>query len=144
MQSAIAERRTGTPFNGLWVVSAPWAHLAWEDYALLLLDLTTEVPGVPAPIIYLEGATHELQVYALQQGKPIPLLTSDTNTWKLSLLRPMNHGFQFCASSDCLATIRIQDIAEMIEERSLSPDTDFRRDWDDLFQDGFPLRQKAS
>src|SRR5689334_15922965 len=48
----------------LWVIEAPWARPAWHSYALMLAHLRP-TPHLHPPKIHLDGATHELWLYAL-------------------------------------------------------------------------------
>lgn len=123
-----------TPAFGMsWIVFAPWAHPVWHSYVVLLYDLTTEIPDQPAPVLYLDGATHELMVFALDPSHPAepPVHT----------LAPANHGYQFRADSNEAARDRVVALLEMIAAGTLSPDTDYRLSWDARFADGVSLLQ---
>lgn len=131
----------GKPFGATWLITAPWAHPAWSQYALLLYDLTT--PADPAPQVYLDGATHELLLFALDPSNPIPVMTAAALVadCQFRLLEPPNHGYQFKAESDAAAVARLQQVVDEIEARRLSPDTDFRAAWNTLFNDAHSLRR---
>jgi hypothetical protein len=124
-----------TPYSAVWYVDAPWAHPLWRQYALFLVDLTTET-GTP-PLLYAQGVTHEVDVWAVDPKLPVTDI-DDRNT--AHLLTPQNHGYQFRAESDAAAEARIADLVRRIELRDLSPDTDFIRTWDAIFADGASLR----
>ncbi|NTD85443.1 hypothetical protein [Agrobacterium tumefaciens] len=122
-------------FGKTWIVNARWAHPIWHSYAVLLYDLTTNIPGAPTPAIYKDGVTHELMIYALDPDFP-----DDPPTHMLS---PANYGYQFYAETDQAAEARIVSILRLIEAMQLSPDTDFRSAWDSLFLDGVTLHMKG-
>ena len=61
-----------------WVIRAPWANPLWHSYALHLLHLRP-LPGFGPPRIFLQGATHEIALFALD---PV---------WKLDLLQMPRH-----------------------------------------------------
>ena len=87
------ERSTSTSvFGKRWIVEAGWAHPLWHSYAVILLDLTTEIQGSPA-IIYRDGMTHEVHVFALDPDKPVEP--------PVHILHPANHCYQR-AGSVCL------------------------------------------
>jgi hypothetical protein len=131
----IAEARTPTrPFNATWIVDAPWAHPLWNQYAILLFDLTT--PTTEKPYIFMPKATHEVQVWAIDPDQHIDRL-DNTNLYG-KLLRPVNHVYQFRAGSDELALSRCSILRHAIAMKQLNPDTDGRRQWDLLFRDGKP------
>lgn len=132
------EAADGQPFQATWLVSAPWAHPLWHSYAFLLYDLTT--PLEKPSFKKREDVTHEMLVYAMHPDRK-PHVASDMKDWNLDgcCLRPANHGYQFAAPSHEAAHTRIAALVEMIEGQRLSPDTDFRRDWDSLFADAETL-----
>lgn len=122
-------------FGKTWIVEAGWAHPVWHSYVVYLYDLTTEIPGLPAPVIHKDGVTHELLVYALDPAQP--------NDPPVHILQPANHGYQFKADSNEAATARVVALLEDIEAKNLSPDTDFRRVWDAYFLEGVSLHMKG-
>lgn len=122
-------------FNKSWIVEAKWAHPLWHSYLVMLYDLTTEIPGQPAPLIYRQGMTHEIAVVALNPDYP-----ADPPTHHL---KPANHIYQFLAHSDDAAVERVVALLEEIEAKTLSPDTDFRTMWDVRFSDGVTLYGKG-
>lgn len=119
----------------LWIVTAPWAHPLWSQYAFSLVDLTTPVPGQP-PVIHLPGATHEFLLFAINPDMPVDKWSDRQPGW---LLSPINCGYQFIAESHEAALARIQGYVDLVLAGKLSPDTDFRSMWNSLFEDGHSL-----
>ena len=123
--------------SATWIVEAPWAHPAWDEYLILLIDLTGTAEGVSDPHIMLYGATHEVQVWALAPSKTyIRKIHLDPMEWRFIRLEPMNHAYQFIADSYEDAWKRVNDLVGDIGLRRLSPDTDAIRDWNLRFRDG--------
>lgn len=129
----------GKPFGATWLITAPWAHPAWSQYALVLIDLTT--PSDQPPVIFLDGATHELLLFALNPSHPATSAQTMVEHGPFHPLSPPNHGYQFKADSDAAAVTRLQKIVDDIEGRCLSPDSDFRAAWDAMFRDAHSLRR---
>lgn len=124
-------------FNIAWMIDAPWAHPMWNQYVLLMYDLTSDAPTAVKPKIVLEGATHEFFLFAINPEFPVE---KDAPIWqqhdgKFNVLQPANYGYQFKAESNEAATARIQQIIDKIVVMELSPDTDFRSYWDTILPD---------
>lgn len=127
----------GRPFGAIWFLTVPWAHPLWSQYFVSLCDLTTTV----GPMIARPGMTHEMMFWAVD-----PKFTLDK--WEDRpkggfLLQPANHGYQFMADSDEAATARIAGYIDAIDKQQLSPDTDWRGVWNEMFQDGASLHYNA-
>ncbi len=127
----------GKPFSAIWGVTAPWAHPSWNEYLLQLCDLTT--PASKPVVLHLKGATHEFILSAITRetkfDHSLPL-----STQAVGKLTPPNYGYQFIAKDNLAALNRIQDLVDRIDARTISPDTDFRHQWDTiLFPDAFPM-----
>lgn len=125
-----SEDRKKKPWGRTWWVRAPFAHPLWHSYMFSLADLTT--PTKQPAIIRMEGATHELVVFALDPAHP-------ETSFPPHLLQPANHGYQFRAESNAAAEQRVLNIIHRIVAQQFSPDTDYRREWDALFHDGKSL-----
>ena len=140
MSSATRPAAPGVPFAALWFVSAPWAHLVWDDYVLSLCDVPLKTGT--EPIRYREDVTHELIVWAVDQRVDVFIGSSDPADWELTgaLLQPANHCYQFGADTDQVAFDRVNELVELIERRRLSPDTDSTAVWDCIFMDGISLK----
>lgn len=124
------------PFTATWVIDAPWAHPIWHQYLVVTFSLAPAQEG-HEPTIYRPGMTHEMHVWAVDPDTPVTV-------WKERpegcLLQPMNHGYQFKADSDDAALARVTALVQSLVEGTLSPDTDWRAMWDQLFADGVSLR----
>lgn len=105
-----------------WIVAAAWAHPLWSHYAVLGIALR-DVPGVPKAKINLQGATHEVMVYALDPDFR-PAVDEMPH-----YLTPVNFVGQFVAADDQSAAERIRQAVQEVADGTLSPDTDFRRQW---------------
>lgn len=134
--------RDGAPFNAAWAVDAPWAHPAWSQYAVALYDLTTPYQGV-TPHLARPGMTHEVMIWAVNPDKPIPASWPANMDDRPGLLDPANYGYQFAAASHDAAFARIQALVDQIDQKLLSPDTDFRSVWDGIFADGVSLHHNV-
>lgn len=131
----------GTAYSACWIVHAPWAHPIWHSYAIHLVDLNTDIEGKPAQKLR-EDVTHEMTLWALDPDpNKQPVIGESLKDWDLNgcMLQPANYGYQFVADSDEAARNRIQALVDKIEKRLLSPDTDFRWDWDRVFKDAQTL-----
>jgi len=115
-----------------WFIEAAWAHPIWHSYALSLVHLR-QLEGFPENLIYLDGATHEMALFALDPKTPREPQVEGRA--KLAALSPINFAAQFIEISDELALDRIKRTIQMILNRELSPDTDFIRSWVRLFGD---------
>lgn len=104
-----------------WLIQAMWAHPFWHSYALHLIHLRP-LKGVETKI-YLEGATHEIMLFALDPGEP-----RDLNRLP-SHLQPANFVAQFISLSDSDAVDKIEKCVKEICDGELSPDTDFTQHW---------------
>ena len=125
-----SEDRRGKPWGRVWWVRAPFAHPLWHSYMFSLVDLTTRTARPPK--LFLDGATHEVLVFALDPSHPETSFPAHT-------LSPANHGYQFKADSNAAAEARIRGGIVRVVAQQFSPDTDYRREWDREFKDGRSL-----
>lgn len=109
-----------------WVVHAPWAHPLWEYYFVSLIHLRS-VAGVQDATKYAPDATHEIGVFAVDPNK-IPESGETPN-----YLSPPNFIGQFGRSSDEIAIEYALSCLHEVCDGALSPDTDFRREWESRF-----------
>jgi hypothetical protein len=110
------------PSVGGWVIEAPWAHPAWHSYLLALIHLRP-LAGFDPPIMYLQGATHEFILYALDPDHPRSV------DQQCHLLTPANFAAQIICENDTAARDRIKAAIQEICDGKLSPDTDYMRLW---------------
>lgn len=127
---AVASEREAAEI-ACWVIEASFAHPVWHSYALLCIHLRP-IEGVPAPTMYLEDATHEIILFALNPDKP---REPAVRGLKLPCLEPANFAAQLIEVSDDLARGRIESVVRLVCDGKLSPDTDYLRAWVKLFGD---------
>lgn len=111
-----------------WIASAAYAHPMWKHYTIMGIALR-DVPGVPKANVNLEGATHEVMVFAMD-----PAHRPATDDFP-RLLQPSNFVGQFVAADDRSAAARIQQAVQDVIDGTLNPDTDYRRLWVERFSD---------
>lgn len=116
---------------GLWLINCPRAHPLWSHYIFCVFHLRP-IEGVPPPTINLQGATHEVVLFAMSPDW-VPRL--DDPNYINSRLVPLNFAAQFCAGSDVEARRYCLRALNEIAEGVLSPDTDFMREWVKRFGD---------
>jgi hypothetical protein len=114
-----------------WIVEAAWAHPVWHSYSIILVHLRPMADNRPTKI-YLDGATHELWVHAMDpQLDREPLILN--GRVQGHFLQPSNFAAQINEASDDIAIARIAQTVQAICDGRLSPDTDRRRSWEKLF-----------
>jgi len=114
-----------------WVIEAPWAHPIWHSYALTLVHLRPMGDGRKT-LFYIDGATHEVWLYALTpEEKREPVLRNGKvpSLW----MTPSNFAAQFIEITDQLAFDRAKNAVQMVCDGKLNPDSDFRKQWEALF-----------
>ena len=117
-----------------WLINAPWAHPWWQDYLLSLYPINH-----PDCVHFKAGVTHEFMLYALEDGK-LPEIDADgVPLGPFVKLTPANMSYQFRAENDEAAIKRMQEIVDAIDRMQVSPDTDYRSQWDQAFSDGVSL-----
>jgi hypothetical protein len=115
-----------------WMVEAPWAHFAWHSYAVILIHLRP-MPDNRPTLFYLDGATHEVWVYALSAVEPRePAILGQAIP---AFLQPKNFAAQFIAESDEAAAARVKAAVQEVVDGQLSPDAGCRHDWAARFGD---------
>jgi hypothetical protein len=116
----------------LWLVEAPYAHPVWHSYMLFLMHLRP-LPDFPPPIFYLEGATHEFHIWALDASAQRQHII-DTGQWGEKRLNPMNFAVQVKMDDDEVKSKLRFSIVDILHGR-ISPDTDYRSRWARLWGD---------
>ena len=127
-----------------WIIEAPWAHFAWHSYLLTAVSLREMLDKRPTKF-YLEGATHEIWLQALNPEKS----RQDFLDGKILLneigLIPLNFAAQVIRSSDDLMVEEIRKAVSDVVDGLLNPDTDFVQQWIERFGDSMiKHREKRS
>lgn len=118
----------------LWIIEAPMTHPFWHSYVISLVHLRP-IPVAHETLIYLDGATHEIVLSALNPDVDRnDLFTGKINPVAASL-RPSNFAAQLIEESDESAMARVRNAVQAVCDGRLSPDTDFIRDWVAIFGD---------
>lgn len=120
----------------LWLIEAPWAHPFWHSYSLSLVSMR---PGdyLPAPVTYIDGATHEMVLMALD---PAVARQPIFDAMSFAPLIPANFAAQMIATDE-EATAKAAAAVAMIAKGELSPDSDFLHQWVELFGDSMLLNR---
>jgi hypothetical protein len=116
---------------GHWVIEAPWAHPAWHSYSLVLIHLRP-MSDNRRTLFYIERATHELWLYAINPKSDRRALLANgivNKCW----LSPLNFAAQIVEVEDHLAIERVTRAIQEICDGKLSPDTDYRHQWIERF-----------
>ena len=114
-----------------WVIEAPDAHPVWHSYSLIVIHLRP-MPDNRPTMFYIDGATHEMWLYAIDPDKDRNELLS-TGIVQRHWMWPCNFAAQFIEIGDDLARERIQNAAMRICLGELNPDTDGRSQWEAQF-----------
>ena len=122
----------GTPHATIvqWLIEAPWAHPMWHSYFLSLVHLRPVLGSTHETLFYLNGATHEVTLMAVDpEWEP----TSLTSNPLAHCLMPMNYAGQFIEPTDQSAEARVRAAVQDVVDGVLSPDTDYLKEWCDRF-----------
>lgn len=121
-----------------WVVEAPWSSEVIHSYSLILVHLRFDL--IHAPVMrYLEGATHELALFAINPEADRGLMLrapTDGRSW----LQPAVFAAQVVEPSDEAVAARVARTVELICDGRLSPHPAHMRSWVELFGDNM-MRQ---
>lgn len=118
-----------------WIIQAPWAHPIWNSYWLHVTHLRPidrGDKGIFEPTFYLEGATHELWLYALNPEFRAEDIARTVEPFG-SCLTPINFAAQLKLDSDAAAAELARKTADDVLRMRLNPDTDFIRQWAERF-----------
>jgi hypothetical protein len=113
-----------------WLIEARWAHPVWSQYYLGMISLGPVPELGDDPVKYDPAATHEVQLFALT---PDLTLSPGDSSETAQLLQPQNFVGQGTFGSDEEAREFLKLAISKVLRGELSPDTDFRRGWMDLF-----------
>lgn len=126
-----------------WIVEAPWAHPVWHSYNVLLVHLRDI--GLPTKF-YLDGATHELWLHALNPEQPRDPFVRGRASPMEATLSPKQFAAQFIEPNDQAAAARVTAALEEVCAGRLSPDSDHhhqlewaRRFGDNMMKRGYGL-----
>ena len=126
------------------VLEAPWSSEIVHSYSVMCVHLRPRLLDLVRPVVrYLEGATHEVSLFALNpETDRLPMLTepTDPRAW----LSPVVFAAQIIASSDEAATARVMHAVELVCAGSLSPHPTHARSWAQLFGDNMMRRAVAA
>jgi hypothetical protein len=111
----------------LWMVEAPHAHPAWHTYMLLIMHLRP-IEGAADPMIYLPGATHEFELWALSPDAKRQKIIDDGGAWGKWALHPINFAAQIIATDEEAKTRLFASVMDIING-VISPDTDYMQWW---------------
>lgn len=103
------------------VLHRPDAHPIWSTYALFIVHLRGEVND-EAPHLEFPDSSHELMCVALDPSKPVKISPIEIHP-----LIPPNIIHQFRGLTDEQALLVFSSFVRQLADRSMSPDTDFRR-----------------
>lgn len=130
-----------------WVIDSPWAHPVWSHYVMIAYDLTSDDGSGQAPVIYMDGATHEMLLFAYNPNLTAPgpsrRITDleQSRSFVAGLLHPANYGYQMRFASDDACESWLQEgVFDRICKKELNPDTDANRQWLKLFAGAFSLK----
>lgn len=119
-----------------WIVYAPHSHPIWPTVLVAVVHLREMEGQTRAPSIHLPGATHEIQVLALDpDGIAGVEATIDDAAVNLRFLSPTNFTGQWVSTSDAKAAERCEKTVADIVEGRLNPDTDGLSQWVSRFGD---------
>lgn len=135
-----AEVREKDATLGIWIVEAPWAHPIWHSYAIFLVHLRP-MADERATKLYFEGATHEFWLYAYEPDIDRRAVIEGKLAPSKGCMTPLNFAAQIAMDDDPQAIARVEDAIKDICDGKLSPDTDFRRQWDERFGNAMIKRE---
>lgn len=110
---------------GTWFIYGPRFHPLWYAYVMFLLHLRPTASMQEELLIYVEGATHEMSLFAVAPEYKPDLTESPYK----SLLHPVNFAAQFINPSDGEARRRCMVTLAEIMKLRLNPDTDAQWQW---------------
>lgn len=117
-----------------WVVEAPWSSEVVHSYSLVLAHLRFQLGGQPATR-YLEGATHELALWAINpQAERADMLARPVEPQR-QWLQPAVFAAQLVCPSDEAAEKAVFVGVELICSGRLSPHPAHARSWAQLYGD---------
>lgn len=125
-----------------WVVEAPWSSEVVHSYSLVLVHLRFQLGAGPVTR-YMEGATHELTLWAIHPAAPREHLVQrgiDPSMW----LAPPVFGAQVAEPTDAAAEERVRRAVELVCQGRLSPHPAHAGSWAEMFGDNMLRRASSS
>lgn len=104
---------------GAVLIHRPDAHPAWSDYVVSIVHLRP-IAGLPADYLAYPDSTHEILVLALDPDH----VADPADRKTIRPLNPANLVHQLRSFSDRAACAVFADFCELLNNGSLSPDTD--------------------
>jgi hypothetical protein len=108
-----------------WLLTAPYAHPLWSQYALIVVRLR-DLPGFPPPARQFDGATHELLVVALNPEHGTMTPAGVGRRWRkgrsLPYLTPVNVAHQIEGTDEEAAELA-EAAAMGVVHGALTPET---------------------
>lgn len=119
---------------GAWVVQGPF-HPAWNTWMIAIVHLRDHPRVEPAKKQYPE-AEYEFMIWACDPSIPFDVDEWDrTARWgpedKGRFLTPPDAVIQFDGINDIQASELLDLAVDLILDGSMSPDSDYRKDWED-------------
>jgi hypothetical protein len=122
-----------------WIMQVPAAHPHWTYYWIGCVSLR-DIADMPPAKVILDGATHEVMLYAVAPDHPPAIDVAPV------LMAPANFHGQFIAGDDAAAAAKVRETIVEVLQGTLSPDTDFRREWIRRYSDSnliYPRREPS-
>jgi hypothetical protein len=92
-----------------WFLTCPGQSPAWSNFQLSAVHLRAEA-GLPAPVVHVKNATHEVLLFALNpDANPV---RDDVETWQP--MRPLNLAEQIQVPSDQAAAALLELTAQAV------------------------------
>lgn len=114
-----------------WLLTAPHASPAWSQYMLGVVRLRDNIPGFPPPNLHFPGATHELDVVALDPRRgtqTAATMQGHQRDGTLPYLTPVNVIHQL-EGSDSEALRLAAYAARAVVHGHLTPEPDGPSQW---------------
>jgi len=112
---------------GAWLISSDLFHPAWNQWVVCCVTLAGEINGKAVPTRRQDFRnTHEVSVLAVDPAKPI----NYEHEGGIHFLQPPDQVIQIIVEHDAAAREKIESVIKMIENKQISPDSDFRSRWE--------------
>lgn len=115
-----------------WLLDAPGAHPHWRYHVLTVVHLRP-LEGIPEASVQFPGASHEMQVLALDPTKDDVVDSADWSTMT-HWMTPPDVVVQFIVGDDADARKVARLAAHAVAQGRLVPDSDYRTHWEQTIQ----------